>query len=236
MRLLVIEDDSTMQRFLKLILEEEGYVVDATAVGDEGRVLALTNEYDGIVCDLSLPDMTGLQLIQTIRSAENRVPILVFSGRHDREDVIAALDAGADDYLTKPTDGSLIRARIRALVRRGQRETSRPAGAGPLLVGNVSLNIGRHRVLVGGIAIPLTPKEVLLLQQLMLHPGEIVQRSELLEKVWDMNFDPGSKVVDTHVSRLRTKLHTAGATAKVRAVRGVGYVFEQDEGGSQRAG
>lgn len=226
MKLLVAEDDAILRRFLTLILEEDGYVVDATSSAEEARVSALTNQYDGIVLDLHLADGHGRDVIKAIRANRSAVPILVFTGRAEREEVIAALDAGADDYITKPTDGSLIRARVRALVRRGQR------GEMPsdrvLTLGNVRLSMARRRVEVGAAMVQLTPKELLVLQHLMLKAGTVVSRTDLLEKVWDMQFDPESNIVDTHVSRLRSKLKTAGASVVPRGVRGGGFMMEEE--------
>jgi DNA-binding response OmpR family regulator len=225
MRLLVVEDDATLRKFLALILQEEGFLVDTAARADDGRVLALTNDYDGIIVDLKLPDGHGTDVVRAIRREGRRVPILMFTANMDREEIVAALDAGADDYLIKPTDADIIRARVRALVRRGQRDEQSLVG-GPMLVGNISLSVPSRRVLVGGTPLQLTPKEILLLQHLLMHVGAVVQRSELLEKVWDMHFDPESNVIDSHVSRLRTKLRKAGANVSITGVRGTGFLLE----------
>lgn len=230
MRLLVVEDDATMRRFLTLILQEEGYVVDATGLGEEGISLALGNDYDAIVVDLRLPDMDGVGAVKAIRRGGRRVPIIVFTGRTDRAQVIGALDAGADDYLTKPTDAELICARMRALVRRGQQGTLRDPGSEPLRVGNISLDSATRRIRVSDQALQLTPKELMVLEQLMIKAGQAVSRTQLLEKVWDMHFDPTSNVVDTHVSRLRSKLKKAGATALPTGVRGTGFIIEHPNG------
>lgn len=227
MRLLVIEDDASLRKYLVRILEEEGFVVDAVENARSGQSEALTNDYDGIVIDLTLPDGHGVDVIKAVRSAGRRAPVLVFSGQTDSEEVIEALDAGADDYITKPTGGSLIRARVRALVRRGQQSARRRGSHEPLRVGNITLQVASRKVTVDGSPVQLTPKEMLLLQQLMLRAGEVVSRSELLEKVWDIHFDPGSNVVDTHVSRLRTKLRSAGATTELKGVRATGFLLEE---------
>ena len=231
MRLLVIEDDATLRKYLVRMLEEEGFVVDGVASASEGRSQAVTNDYDGIVVDLDLPDGNGVDVIREVRARGSRAPVMVFTGRTDSEQVIEALDAGADDYVTKPMGGSLIRARVRALVRRGQLNPQRRAPHEPLRVGNISLNVVNRRVTVADAPLQLTPKETLLLQQFMLRPGEVVSRTELLEKVWDMHFDPDSNVVDTHVSRLRTKLRAGGSTAELKGVRATGFLLEPPAAG-----
>src|SRR5207244_445918 len=149
-----------------------------------------------------------------------------------RDLLIRALDLGADDYVTKPAEAAVIRARVRALVRRGQQDTARSIDDAPLRVGNVSFDQATRRIHVEGRILNLTPKEASLLQQLMLHPGVLIPRSDLLEKVWDMHFDPGSNVVDTHISRLRTKLRDGGAEVTLRGVRGTGFILAPDSGGS----
>ena len=226
MRVLVIEDDEALRNFLVRLLEEEHFVVDAVGSAADGRSSALTNHYDGIVVDIDLPDGHGVDVVRAVRAAGRVVPIMVFTGTTEGEQVVAALDAGADDYITKPSAGSVIRARVRALVRRGQQSAQRRGPQELLRVGNVVFNVATRKVTVGEAPVQLTPKETLLLQLFMQRPGEVVARSELLEKVWDMHFDPESNVVDTHVSRLRTKLRNAGATTDLRGVRATGFALD----------
>jgi DNA-binding response OmpR family regulator len=217
----VIEDDSTMAKLVRLVLFEQGYAVDVAPTGEEGRVLALVNDYDGIVLDLELGDKHGLEVLQAVRRAGKTTPVLVFTGRDDSENVTRALDAGADEYAVKPITNEELRARVRALVRRGgsSRTTEQ------LSVGNLTLDRLTRRVRSGDTEIAVTRKELGLLEHLMLRPGETVTRSELLEKVWDMSFDPDSNVVDVHMARLRRKLEAAGATVTITGRRGFGFVL-----------
>lgn len=232
MRILVIEDDEALRNFVVRLLKEEQLVVDAVGTAAQGRLSALTNHYDGIAVDIDLPDGNGVDIVRAVRAAGKTVPIMIFTGSTNNEAIVSALDAGADDYITKPSGGSVIQARVRALIRRGQVGGQPRAPHEPLQVGNVRMNVATRRVTVGDTVVQLTPKETLLLQEFLLHPGEVVPRSELLEKVWNMHLDPESNVVDTHVSRLRTKLRTAGATTDLHGVRAIGFALDvtTDEG------
>jgi DNA-binding response OmpR family regulator len=221
MRALLVEDDATMALLTQQVLEQEGFAVDHAATGNEAQTLAFVNEYDAIVLDLALPDRNGLSVLQALRKEGRSTPVIVLTGTDDSATTVRALDAGADDYLTKPIVIDEFRARMRALVRRGgAKRTEQLTG------GNVTLNRLTREVFVGGKSCALTAKEFQLLEHFLLHRGEIVTRAQLLERVWDMHFDPGSNVVDVHVTRLRKKL--TGATADVRIVsrRGMGFVLD----------
>ncbi len=184
-------------------------------------MLAMVNEYDAIVLDLTLPDGNGIQIIQGLRRDGKKTPIVVLTGTKDADVTVRALDAGADDYLTKPIVFTEFKARIRALVRRGGAQRTES-----LVVGNVVLNRLTREVLVGGVSLSVTPKELALLEHFLMRPKEVVTRTELLEKVWDMTFDPGSNVVDVNVARLRKKLESAAATVSIVARRGQGFVLD----------
>ncbi len=222
--MLVVEDDKTMAKLVQLVLEEEGFAVDVASAGEEGRTLALVNEYDGIILDLELGDRHGVEILQEIRRAGRTVPILVLTGSADSANVVRALDAGADEYAVKPVPNAELRSRARALVRRGDRGRV----SEQLAVGNLTLNRLTRRLRCNGTEITLTAKELSLLEHLMLHSGEMVTRTELLEKVWDMQFDPGSNIVDVHMSRLRRKLEQCGADATITGRRGFGFVLSAD--------
>jgi DNA-binding response OmpR family regulator len=218
MKLLVVDDDQMVAELVRRGLREEGYAIDVAGTGAEGRLLAFVNSYDGLILDVVLPDRTGFEIVQDLRREGRMVPILLLTGRNSREDVIRGLDIGADDYLGKPLDVDLLKARVRALLRRGgARRTEQ------LAFGGVVLDRLTHRVEVAGRRLNLTPKEHSLLEYFLLHSEQIVTRTELLEKVWDMHFDPGSNVVDVHVARLRTKLKLAAAAPQLATVRCVGY-------------
>src|SRR3954469_2388650 len=218
MRALLVEDDATMALLTKQVLEQEGFAVDHAATGNEAQTLAFVNEYDAIVLDLALPDRNGLTVLQALRKEGKNVPVVVLTS--DRTATGRALDAGADDYITKPIVIDEFRARMRALVRRGGAKRTEQ-----LVVGNLTLNRLTRQVYVDAVECALTAKEFQLLEHFLLNTGQVVTRAQLLEKVWDMHFDPGSNVVDVHVARLRKKLEKAKATAKIVARRGMGFVL-----------
>jgi len=179
------------------------------------------NEYDAIVLDLGLPDRNGLTILQSLRKEGRSTPVIVLTAANESASTVRALDAGADDYLTKPVVIEEFRARMRALVRRGGARRTEQIAAG-----NVVLNRLTRQLLVNGKECTLTAKEFQLIEHLLMHRGQVVTRAELLEKVWDMHFDPGSNVVDVHMTRLRKKLEKAAADLTIAARRGQGFVLE----------
>ncbi len=223
MRVLVVDDDSTMALLERRLLEEEGYGVDTAVDGESARLLATANDYDAIVLDLMLPDGNSIPLIQEWRMQGKDTPIAVLTGTTDESVTDRALDAGADDCLTKPIVFEDFRTRLRALVRRGGARRREQ-----IAVGNVVLDRLTRETLVDGNPVRLTPHELSLLEHLLLHSGRAVSRAELLEKVFDPNFDPGPNVVDGTVKRLRRKLRDAGATMEIRARRGLGFELGTD--------
>jgi DNA-binding response OmpR family regulator len=223
MRLLVVEDDKKVASFLQKGLREEGYVVDVAHDGSDGLARARVHEYDLLVLDVMLPGRTGVEIVRELRAAELTVPVLMLTARDDRRDIVLGLDAGADDYVTKPFGLDELLARIRALLRRGG--ASRPDR---LLYEDVELDRVSHRATRRGSRLDLTPKEFQLLEFFLLNPERVVRRTELLEKVWDLHFDPMSNVVDVHVGHLRRKLRRAGAGPLLHTKRGVGYVLHRD--------
>jgi DNA-binding response OmpR family regulator len=221
MRALVVDDDATLTTLVRRLLEEDGYAVDVAGNAADGRTLAMVNDYDAIVLDLILPDGNGIPVLQSLRRDGKKTPIVVLTGTKDADVTVRALDAGADDYITKPINFGEFKARIRALVRRGGAQRTEQ-----LTVGNVVLNRLSRDVLVDGRALSVTPRELALLEHFLMRPGEVVTRTELLEKVWDMNFDPGSNVVDVNVARLRKKLEGVKASISIVAKRGLGFVLD----------
>jgi len=219
-RALIVDDDPTIRLLVKHLLEEQGFAVDEAATGESGRVLAMVNDYDAIVLDLVLPDGNGIPLVQALRLKSRDTPVIVLTGNTDKSAVVMALDAGADDYLTKPIDFDVFKARIRALVRRGGAKRTEQ-----LSVGNLVLNRLTRMALVDGRPLHLSPRELATLEHFLLHAGEVVARTALLEKVMDMSFDPGTNVVDVNVTRLRKKLAGAGATVVITSRRGIGFVL-----------
>lgn len=221
MRLLVVEDDRMLSELLRRALVEDGYVVDVATDGEQAEALAFINEYDAIVLDLVLPGRSGLQLLQQLRREGRQTPTLILTGRRTKQDVVRGLDIGADDYLTKPFDIDELKARVRALLRRGGGERR----SDQVTLGGVVLDRRRRHVTIDGQPQRMTPKEFALLDYLLMRADEVVTRTELLEKVWDLHFDPGSNVVDVHVARLRAKLRSAGTAVHLDTVRGIGFVL-----------
>jgi DNA-binding response OmpR family regulator len=222
MRVLVVDDDRAILTLIARVLRDEAYAIDIASTGEEARTLALVNEYDGIILDLQLGDRHGFEILQELRRNGRRTPILLYSGLSDTDSIVRGLDAGADDYVVKPVSNEELRARVRTLVRRGAgSRVSEQVSAG-----NLTLNRLTRRVTCGAVDVNLTSMELKLLEHLMLRTGEIVSRSELHDKVWDMHFDPSSNVIDAHVARLRKKLDKAGASPIIATRRGVGFVLE----------
>lgn len=219
MRILVVDDDRPIANLIQRVLSEDGYAIDVANSGEEARVLALVNDYDGVVLDLNLGDRHGFAILQELRRSGKATPVLLYTGTAQTESIVRGLDAGAEEYVVKPVSNDELRARVRSLVRRG-------AGARvteQVTFGDLHLNRLTRRVMRGPVEVELTAMELRLLEHLMLRAGETVTRSELHDKVWDMHFDPSSNVVDAHVARLRKKLVASGSTAAISTRRGIGF-------------
>ncbi|NIP82369.1 MAG: response regulator [Gemmatimonadetes bacterium] len=221
MRILVVEDDKKVASFLEKGLREEGYAVDVAHDGDDGSLKATVYDYDLAILDVMLPGKSGYEIVRDLRRGEKPLPVLLLTARDSKEDIVRGLDAGADDYLTKPFSFDELLARVRALLRRGG-----AARQERLLYADVELDRLKHTATRGGRDLDLTPKEFQLLEYFLLRPEEVVRRTELLEKVWDLHFDPMSNVVDVHVGNLRKKLRSSGDPL-IHTVRGVGYILER---------
>ena len=223
MRVLVVEDDEKVARFLKQALEEEGHAVDAAEDGVEAGGLAHINAYDLILLDVQLPGMDGLQLAAELRRTGVQSPILMLTSRDSTQDVVRGLNAGADDYLTKPFALEELLARVNALTRR----QLGPA-TGILRYQDLEMDRLRRVVKRGGKLLDFSPREFRLLEFFLLNPERVVSRTTLLEKVWDMSFDPETNVVDAHISNLRKKLEEGGRPRLVQTVRGAGYALRAE--------
>jgi DNA-binding response OmpR family regulator len=222
MKILLVEDDRKVAGFIEQGLREEGYVVDVARDGDEATTMAHVNEYDAILLDVVLPKKNGFQIAAELRREGRTAPILMLTSRDATEDVVRGLDAGADDYLSKPFQFDELVARIRALLRRGGAERLEVLRYAP-----IALDRLRHIATVNDQRLDLTPKEMQLLEYFLLHPEDVVRRTTLLEKVWDMHFDPESNVVDVHVGNLRRKLVEAAGEPMIATVRGVGFTLRR---------
>jgi len=218
MRILVVEDDRKVAGFIEQGLLEEGYVVDVARDGDAATMLAHVNEYDVMLLDVVLPKKNGFQVSTELRSEGRNTPILMLTSRDAVEDVVRGLDAGADDYLAKPFPFDELLARVRALLRRGGAER-----LDVLRYDVVLLDRLRHVATANDRPLDLTPKEFQLLEYFLLHAEEVVRRTTLLEKVWDMQFDPESNVIDVHIKNLRRKLAEATGEPLLANIRGVGF-------------
>jgi two-component system OmpR family response regulator len=218
MRILVVEDNPRIEAVLRKGLSEEGYAVDSAFDGEAGLEAALAGGYDALVVDVMLPRRDGVELVRALREAGSGVPVLLLTARDRTEDKIAGLDAGADDYLTKPFDFSELTARLRALLRRAT-----PAAPAVLEVGDLSLDPATREVRRAGEPVSLTPKEFALLEFLMRNPERALSRTAIMERVWGIRFDPGTNVVDVFINALRNKLDPE--RTRILTVRGVGYLL-----------
>ena len=218
MRVLVVEDSPKMASLLRRGLTEEGYAVDVVSNGVDAVWLATEQSFDAIVLDVVLPDIDGFEVCRRLRRSARWAPLLMLTARDDVADRVRGLDAGADDYLTKPFAFEELFARVRSLVRRGPRERS------PILeIGDLVLDPAEHSVRRGSEPLNLTPKEFALLQYFMRHPGEALARPRLLEHVWDFAFDGDPNIVDVYVGYLRDKIDRPFGRASIETIRGVGY-------------
>jgi two-component system, OmpR family, response regulator len=219
MRILVVEDDKKIASFVINGLKQSGYAVDHASDGEDGVIRAQTLPYDAAVVDLMLPKLDGLGLIQQLRAGGVRIPILILSAKASVDDRVRGLQAGGDDYLTKPFAFSELLARIQALIRRAT-QTPEPTR---LVVGDLTLDLLTREVQRSGESIELQPREFALLEYLMRHPNRPVTKTMILEHIFDYSFDPQTNVVDVLVHRLRSKVDKD--RAMLHTLRGVGYVL-----------
>ena len=222
MRILIVEDSPRILSFLRKGLSEEGYVVEVAERGDRGLELALEQEFDAAIVDVMLPGMSGVEMVRAMRDRGIRLPVLLLTALDRTEDKISGLDAGADDYLTKPFDFTELTARVRALLRRSG-GTPTPTLRG----GEVELDPATREVRRAGEVVSLTPKEYALLEYLLRNPNRPLSRAMLMEHVWGIRFDPGTNVVDVFINSLRNKVDPRRDL--IQTVRGVGYMVRATE-------
>ena len=220
MKILVVEDEERVSQFIQKGLREEGHAVDAAFDGEEGGFLAEVNDYDLIILDLMLPKKNGIMVCREIRERGVATPVLMLTARDSTGDKVRGLDAGADDYLTKPFAFEELLARVRALLRRGS-ETKTPT----LKTADLELDPMSRRVTRDGKPIRLTTKEYALLEYMMRNPDKVLSRTLIGEHVWDMNFDPESNVIDVYVSHLRNKVDKGFSRPLIHTLRGQGYML-----------
>jgi two-component system OmpR family response regulator len=222
MRILVVEDDEKIASFILKGLKQSGFSVDKASDGEEALALCDSVTYDAVVLDIMLPKIDGLSVIRKIRREKSQVPVLLLSAMASVDNRVAGLQAGADDYLTKPFAFSELLARIQALIRRA----THVAEPTTLVVGDLSMNLLTREVTRAGQKIELQSREFALLELLMRHPGRPVTKTMILEHIWDYSFDPQTNVVDVLAHRLRSKVEKNFPVKVMHTIRGVGYVLK----------
>ncbi len=224
MKILVVEDDAKMAELLRRGLASEGHVVTVATDGSIGLVEAQSHSFDAVVLDVMLPGLDGLAIAKRLRSAGNRIPVLMLTARDAAADIVRGLDVGADDYLTKPFSFEVLSARLRVIARRIAFES------GPVLqLADLTLNTQTHEVHRGGKPIVLTRTEYEILEHLMRRAGRIVSRDSLIEAIWGVDREVGHNTVDVFIFQLRSKLEASGASRLIQTVRGFGYTMRETE-------
>lgn len=224
MRILLVEDDSRIARFVSQALREQAYAVDASADGEDALYKASVNDYDAVILDVMIPGRDGFEVCRELRSTGSAVPVIMLTARDAVPDRVAGLDSGADDYLTKPFEVAELLARLRALLRRGR--AVRPA---LVAVADLRIDTRAHAVTRAGRKLELTAKEYALLEYLARERGRVLTRSEIAEHVWDENFDPLSNLIDVNINRLRRKVDDGFASPLIHTRRGEGYMLAAPE-------
>jgi len=221
-RILVVEDHEKVAQFIVKGLREERFAVDHAATGTDGLSMASVGEYDAIILDVLLPGRNGYDVVAELRSRGIATPVLMLTAKVQVEDRVRGLDAGADDYLTKPFAFAELLARVRALIRRRERDVP-----SPLTVADLSLDPVSHEVRRGDARVDLTSREYAVLEFLMRNRGRVVTRTSMIEHVWDMHFDSDTNLVDVYIRHLRAKLDDPFPLKLIHTVRGVGYVIKE---------
>jgi two-component system OmpR family response regulator len=223
MRLLVLEDDTTLGPWIEKGLSEAGHVVDLFSDGKDALIAATTQDYDVLVLDRMVPGLDGLSVLRALRQAKVSAPAIFLTALDEVEDRVEGLRAGGDDYLAKPFAFSELLARIEVLVRR---QGATEEHSSKVSAGDITIDLHKRTCKRQGLDIDLNPKEFLLLEVFLRSNGRVQTRTMLLERIWDMNFDPTTSVVETHISRLRGKIEKPFGDKLIRSIRGTGYVFD----------
>jgi len=223
MKILLVEDDKGIVRFVKKGLVENAFSVDVAFDGEDGLFLATHRSYELIILDIMLPKMDGIEILKRVRGMRIQTPVIFLTVRDSESDIVQGLNLGADDYITKPFSFNEVLARIRAILRRGKGDSA----PSKIQIANLILEVDGHRVYRDKSKIELTPKEYGLLELFMRHPGQIITRTMISERIWDYHFDSGTNVIDVHVSHLRNKIDKDFEPKLLHTVKGVGYVLEE---------
>jgi len=226
MAILMIEDDVRILQFVKRGLEAEGYLIEAASTGEQALQLASNSDYELLLLDLMLPDISGQEVCRQLRQQGVLTPILMLTAMDSVEDKVEGLHVGADDYLTKPFAFDELVARIQALLRRSSRHIDYKEKVAELVVADLTLNRNTHEVHRGDKLVELTPKEYALLEYFMQTPGRVFSRSQILDQVWGYNADPLTNVVEVYIRNLRRKLDEGYSVSLIKTVRGFGYKLE----------
>jgi DNA-binding response OmpR family regulator len=224
MRILIVEDDKKLAHQLQKGLMEQGHSATLAFDGPEGLYAAQSEQFDVFVLDVMLPGIDGFSLVRRLRGTGSTTPILLLTARDTAEDIVMGLDAGADDYLTKPFSFKVLVARLRALSRRKQVEPSTE-----LHIADLVLDPGKHEVKRAGVPIPLTPREFEFLELLLRNSGRVLTRNRLIEAVWGNERDVENNTVDVFIRQLRTKLEPSGTSKLIHTIRGIGYTLREEE-------
>ena len=224
MRILLVEDETSIANFIKEGLEEEGFAVDVADNGKIGLQMALDNikDYDVFMLDWMLPGLNGIEICRNIRKENQSIPIIFLTAKDTTDDAVFGLEAGANDYIRKPFAFEELLARIRVLMRGKQGENS------VFTFDDIELNVESHRVIKAGKTIDLTQKEFSLLEFLLRNKGKVSRRTQIIEKVWDIHFDYDNSVIDVYINALRKKLDNPGSKSFIETIRGVGYRINDD--------
>ncbi len=225
MRILIVEDETTIANFIKEGLEEEGFAVDTADNGKRGLQLALSNldEYDVILLDWMLPGLNGIEICRAVRKENKSVPIIFLTAKDTVDDAVFGLESGANDYIRKPFSFEELLARIRVLMRKNEVETV------VFTISDIEMNIEKHTITKSGKPVELTQREFALFEFFLRNKGKVCRRTRIIEKVWDIHFDYDNSIIDVYINFLRKKLDDPGKPSIIQTIRGIGYKIEADE-------